>query len=44
MKTLCMYDPWAVILSEMYAVVVADLKRAYDVVVSRRKDARDTFE
>ena len=38
------YDPWAVILPEGYAVVVADLKRAYDVVVVRRKDARDTSE
>ena len=38
------YDPWAVISPEMYAVVVADLKRACDVVVVRRKDARDTSE
>ena len=39
-----MYDPWAVISPEGYAAVVADLKRAYDVVVVRRKEARDTSE
>ena len=33
------YDPWTVILREGYAAVVADLKRAYDVVVARREDA-----
>ena len=38
------YDPWTVILPEGYAAVAADLKRAYDVVVVRRKDARDTSE
>ena len=38
------YDPWTVILPEGYAAVVADLKRAYDVVVVRRKDARYTSE
>ena len=38
------YDPWAVILAEGYAAVVADLKRAYDLVVVRLKDARDTSE
>ena len=37
-------DPWVVISPEGYAAVVADLKRAYDVVVVRRKDARDTSE
>ena len=42
MKTL--YDPWAVISAEGHAVVVADLKRAYDVVVVRQKDARDTSQ
>ena len=31
-------------LPEGYAAVVADLKRAYDVVVVPRKDARDTCE
>ena len=38
------YDPWTVISPEGYAVVVADLKIAYDVVLVRRKDARDTSE
>ena len=38
------YDPWNVILPEGYAAVVAGLKRAYDVVVVHRKDARDTFD
>ena len=38
------YDPWAVISPEVYAAVVADLKKAYDVVVVRRTDARDTSE
>ena len=39
-----MYDPWAVISPEGYAALVSDLKRAYDVVVVRRKDARDISE
>ena len=38
------YDPWTVILPEVYAAFVVDLKRAYDVVVFRRKDAQDTSE
>ena len=38
------YDPWAVMSPEGYAAVVSDLKRAYDVVVVRRKDAGDTYE
>ena len=38
------YDPWAVISAQGYAAVISDLKRAYDVVVVRRKDARDTSE
>ena len=38
------YDPWAVISPEGYAAVVSDLKRAYDVVLVRRNDARDTSE
>ena len=38
------YDPWAVISAEGYAAGVSDLKKAYDVVVVRRKDARDTSE
>ena len=38
------YDPLAVTSAEGYAAVVSDLKRAYDIVVVRRKDARDTSE
>ena len=38
------YDPWSVILPEGCAAVVADLKRAYDVVAVRLKDARNTSE
>ena len=38
------YDPWAVISAEGYAACVSDFKRAYNVVVVRRKDARDTSE
>ena len=38
------YDPCVVISPEGYAAVVAGLKRAYDVFVVRRKDARDTSE
>ena len=38
------YDPWAVICPEVYAAVVSDLLKAYDVVVVRRKEARDTPE
>ena len=33
------YDPWAVISPEGYAAVVADLRRPFDVVLVRRKDA-----
>ena len=40
----CVYYPWTVILPEGYAAVVVDLKMAYDVVVVRRNDARDTSE
>ena len=38
------YDPWAAICPEGYAAVVSDLRKAYDVVVVRRKEARDTSE
>ena len=38
------YDPWAVIRPEGYTAVVSDLCKAYDVVVVRRKEARDTSE
>ena len=38
------YEPWAVICPEGYAAVVSDVHKAYDVVVVRRKEARDTSE
>ena len=38
------FDPWAVICPEGYADVVSDLQKAYDIVVVRRKEARDTSE
>ena len=38
------YHPWNVILPGGYDANAADLKGAYDVVVVRRKDARDTSE
>ena len=38
------YDPGNLILPEGYGVVVDDLKKAYDVVVARQKNARDTSE
>ena len=38
------YEPWNHVLPEGYDAVVRDLKKAYDVVVVRRKDARDTSE
>ena len=38
------YDPWIVILAEVYAAGVVCLKRAYDIFVVCRKDARDTSE
>ena len=34
-----LYDPWTVILPEVYAAVVVDLKKACDVVVVRGRDA-----
>ena len=39
-----LYDPWTVVSPEGYATIVADLKRANDVILVRRKDARDTSE
>ena len=38
------YDPWNLVLPEGFSDVVNDLERAYNVVVVRRKDARDTSE
>ena len=37
------YDPW-VVCPEGYAAVVSDLRKAKDVVVVRRKEARDASE
>ena len=38
------YEPWSVIIPEGNGAVVDDLKRAYDFVVLRHKEARDTSE
>ena len=38
------YDPWNFTLAEGYGAVADDLKKAYDVVVVRRKDTGDTSE
>ena len=38
------YEPWANVLPEGYEATLVDLKRAYDAVVVRRKEARDTSE
>ena len=38
------YEPWAVICPEGYAAVVSDLRKAYDIVVARWKEAQDTSE
>ena len=38
------YDPWVVVCPEGYASVVSDLRKANDVVVVSRKEARDTSE
>ena len=38
------YDPWVNVLPEGYEANVVDLKRAFDAVVVRQKDARDTSE
>ena len=38
------YDPWSVLLTEGYAAVVVDLKRAHDEVAFRQKGAPDTSE
>ena len=38
------YDPWVVVCPEGYAAVVFDLRKANDVVVVRRIEARDTSE
>ena len=38
------HNPWNLKLPEGYDAVVNDLKKAYDVFVIHRKDARDTSE
>ena len=38
------YEPWANVLPEGYEATVVDLKKAYDAIVVRRKNARDTSE
>ena len=38
------YEPWNRVLPERYVAVVRDLNEAFDVIVIRRQDARDTFE
>ena len=41
-QTTC--EPWASVLPDGYEATLVDLKKAYDVVVVRRKEARDTSE
>ena len=35
-------EPWANVLREGYEATLVDLRKAYDAVVVRRKEARDT--
>ena len=37
-------EPWANVLPDGYEATLVDLRKAYDVVVVRRKEARDTSE
>ena len=37
-------EPWASVLPDSYEAKLVDLRKAYDVVVVRRKEARDTSE
>ena len=37
-------EPWANVLPDGYEATLVDLKKAYDVVVVRRKEARDTLQ
>ena len=37
-------EPWASVLPDNYEATLVDLRKAYDVVVVRRKEARDTSE
>ena len=41
-KSTC--EPWANVLPEGYEATLVDLKKAYDAVVVRRNNARDTSE
>ena len=41
-QSIC--DPWANVLPEGYEATLVDQRKAYDVVVVRRKEARDTSE
>ena len=38
------YEPWAIVLPEVYEATLVNLKNVYDAVLLRRKDARDTSE
>ena len=37
-------EPWACVLPEGFEATLVDLRKAYDAVVVRRKEARDTSE
>ena len=37
-------EPWTTVLPDGYEATLVDLRKAYDVVVVRRKEARDTSE
>ena len=37
-------EPWASVLPDSYEATLVDIRKAYDVVVVRRKEARDTSE
>ena len=41
-QSIC--EPWAGVLPDGYEATLVDLRKAYDVVVVRRKEARDTSE
>ena len=44
MRDQSTYEPWASVLPDSYEATLVDLRKAYDVVVVRRKEARDTSE
>ena len=44
MRDQSTYEPWASVLLDSYEATLVDLRKAYDVVVVRRKEARDTSE